>query len=133
MADRRSTFACRGFRRLLPSRRDALRAGGAGMLGLRLPELIRAQELVSQWKVRARSVIFLYQFGGPRHVDTSDMQPEAPGGVRSLYRPIATKLPGTFVCEHMPKVAEVMDRIALVRSVHHTMKNHNPASCYALT
>ncbi len=117
------------------SRREALRVGGYGMLGLTLPALLRAedQKRNSGPPATARSVIFLYQFGGPSHVDTFDMKPEAPEGVRSLYDRIATTVPGLEICEHLPRLARVMDRVTLVRTVHHTMKNHNSASYHALT
>jgi hypothetical protein len=77
--------------------------------------------------------VFLYQFGGPSHLDTFDMKPEAPDGIRSRFGMIETSLPGLRICEHLPETAKVMDKVALVRSVHHTMKNHNSASYYALT
>ena len=75
----------------------------------------------------------MFQFGGPSHVDTFDMKPEAPDGVRSHFETISTAIPGVRICEHLPETAKVMDQIALVRSVHHTMKNHNSAGYYALT
>lgn len=103
------------------------------MLGLSMSALAQGRANTAALAAKARSVIFLYQFGGPSHVDTFDMKPEAADGLRSHFRPIATKVPGTIVCEHLPEMAQVMDRVALVRSVHHTMKNHNPASYYALT
>ena len=67
------------------NRRDLLRVGGAGMLGLNLPGLLRAEDPQSQplgKKTRAKSVIFLFQWGGPSHVDTFDMKPDAPDGYR---------------------------------------------------
>src|SRR5215510_2676405 len=115
------------------SRRSVLRAGGAGMLGLTLPKLLRAAEAQPARVARAKSVIFLYQFGGPSHVDTFDMKPEAPDGVRSHFEQIASSVPGLAVCDLLPETAKVMDKVTLVRTVHHNMKNHNSASYYALT
>ena len=115
------------------SRRSVLRAGGAGMLGLTLPKLLRAAEAQPVRTARAKSVIFLYQFGGPSHVDTFDMKPDAPDGVRSHFDQIATHVPGLSICDQLPETAKVMDKVTLVRTVYHNMKNHNSASYYALT
>ncbi len=115
-------------------RRTALQIGGMGFLGLTLPKLLRATgDGGTAPPVRAKSVIFLYQFGGPSHVDTFDMKPDAPDGIRSQYGQIATSMPGLAICEHLPETAKVMDKVTLVRSMHHEMKNHNSASYYALT
>ncbi len=117
-------------------RRDALRIGGAGLLGLTLPSLLQAEDIQSLTTTRsgkAKSVIFLFQWGGPSHVDTFDMKPQAPDGYRSLYKSIPTSVPGMSVCEHLPETAKVMHRIAQIRTVHHTMNNHNSAGYTALT
>jgi hypothetical protein len=118
--------------RALP-RRAALRIGGAGMLGLTLPRMLRAAESQAARPARAKSVVFLYQFGGPSHVDTFDMKPEAPDGVRSHFGQIASSVPGLPICEMLPETAKVIDKVTLVRTVYHNMKNHNSASYYALT
>ncbi|MEY2725659.1 MAG: hypothetical protein RLZZ458_1526 [Planctomycetota bacterium] len=118
------------------SRRSVLQIGGMGMLGLTLPRLLEARTLQpaeSNAVARAKSVIFLFQWGGPSHVDTFDMKPSAPDGYRSLFRPIATSVPGLNVCEHLPQTAKVLHRIAQIRTVHHTMNNHNSAGYTALT
>ncbi|MGH7202229.1 MAG: DUF1501 domain-containing protein, partial [Planctomycetaceae bacterium] len=81
----------------------------------------------------AKSVVFLYQFGGPSHLETFDMKPDAPEGIRGLFGTIPSNVPGVHVCEHLPETAKVMDKVTLVRSAFHTMKNHNSASYYALT
>src|SRR4051812_40494617 len=114
-------------------RRDLLRVGGLGMWGLTLPKLLAAADNGKSLRARAKSVVFLYQFGGPSHVETFDMKPEAPSGIRSQFGTIETSLPGLRICEHLPETAKVMHKVTLVRSVHHTMKNHNPAAYYALT
>jgi hypothetical protein len=114
-------------------RRAALRIGGAGMLGLTLPRMLRAAEAQPARPAKAKSVVFLYQFGGPSHVDTFDMKPEAPDGVRSHFEQIATSVPGLPICEMLPETAKVIDKVTLVRTVYHNMKNHNSASYYALT
>jgi hypothetical protein len=115
------------------SRRKAMQIGGAGFLGLTMPRWLRASEHSRGIPVRAKSVIFLYQFGGPSHIDMFDLKPSAPEGIRGPHRGIDTSVPGVKICEQLPAVSRVMDKLTLVRSVHHTMKNHNPASYYALT
>jgi hypothetical protein len=115
------------------SRRHLLQIGTAGLLGLSLPALLRAEEKPGKRKVRAKSVIFLHQFGGPTHLDTFDMKPGAPDGIRGEFKPIATKATGIQVSERLPRMAQVADKFTLVRSVHHTMKNHNGATYYSLT
>jgi hypothetical protein len=113
----------------LLTRRKLLQVGGLGLLGLGAPSLLAA----ASRKARAKAVIFLHQFGGPSHLDTFDMKPDAPEAVRGEYRPIATRVPGLQVCERLPGMARVADRIALVRSMTHSMKSHNPAAYYSLT
>jgi hypothetical protein len=62
-----------------------------------------------------------------------DMKPDAPEGIRGPYKPISSKADGIQVSEKLPKTAKIMDKVTLIRSVHHTMKNHNSAGYYALT
>ena len=80
-----------------------------------------------------RSCIFVFYYGGPSHLDTFDPKPNAPAEVRGQYRTIATNVPGIRVCEHLPQTARVMDRLALVRSLHHPMRNHNSAAAEVFT
>ena len=128
------SFACPGFHSTPVSRRHALKVGGLGLLGLTLPGLLRAESLApAKIKARAKSVIFLFQFGGPSHIDMFDMKPEAPEGIRGPHKPIASKADGIQVSEHLPKTARIMDRVTLIRSMTHTMKNHNSAAYYALS
>jgi hypothetical protein len=117
-----------------------LRVGGFGLLGLTMPRLLQAgaqqawsSGSIQQVAPRAKSVIFLYQFGGPSHIDMFDMKPDAPEAIRSPHKPISSNVPGIQVSERLPRVARVMDKVTLIRSVSHTMKNHNSASYYALT
>src|SRR4051794_3958799 len=127
------SHACPDFRatsRL--SRRSLLKAGTAGFAGLNLPSLLRAAE-TSGRPARAKHVIFLHQFGGPSHIDTFDMKPDAPDKIRGDFKPIASGIPGLTLTEHLPRFARVLDKFAQVRSVNHTMKNHNSATFYSLT
>ncbi|MBI1310277.1 DUF1501 domain-containing protein [bacterium] len=115
-------------------RRDVLRIGGLGLLGLNSARLLQAQEqAVEPVAATANSIVFLYQFGGPSHGDTFDLKPDAPSGVRSHFSGIASSCPEIRVCEHLPETAKVMGKVTLVRTVHHAMKNHNSASYNALT
>jgi hypothetical protein len=129
MKDR--SFACGGFNQM--SRRALLKVGGLGLLGLTMPKLLMAAAGKQGPKARANSVIFLYQFGGPSQIDMFDMKPDAPEGIRSPHQPMATNVPGIQITEKLPRLAKMMDKVTLVRSMHHTMKNHNSASYYALT
>src|SRR2546430_12096261 len=134
------SFACAGFHETRFSRRHALKVGGLGLLGLSLPKLLEAEETRNAErgtrnlpKARAKSVIFLYQFGGPSHIDMFDMKPEAPEGIRGSHKPVSTKADGIAISEHLPRPCKVMDKVTLIRSMRHHMHNHNPASYYALT
>ena len=119
----------------LPSlnRRSILRVGGAGMLGLTMPKLLRGGEQKTKLKQRAGSVIFLFQWGGPSQLDTFDMKPDAPETVRSPYRPIASSADGIQVCELLPQLSQRMHHCTLIRSMTHNMKNHASAGYYALS
>jgi hypothetical protein len=108
-------------------RRRLLQIGGLGLLGLGLPRRASASALPP-----LRSCIVLFYYGGPSHLDTWDLKPNAPDGIRGEFRPIATSVPGTHVGEHMPRSARVVDRLAIVRSLHHPMRNHNSAAVEAL-
>jgi Protein of unknown function (DUF1501) len=114
-------------------RRDLLRVGGSALASLSLPAFLRAAEGGSRIKAKARSVIFLHQFGGPSHHDTFDMKPDAPAEIRGEFTPIKSSAPGVMVSDRLPNVAKVMDKVCLVRSVQHEMKNHNSAGYYSLT
>ncbi|MBW3597936.1 MAG: DUF1501 domain-containing protein [Planctomycetes bacterium] len=113
-------------------RRSALKVGGAGLFGLTMPRLLQAAGKTSI-APRAKSVIFLFQWGGPSHIDMFDRKPDAPDGVRSPLGEIDTTLPGLKICEQLPETAKRMNKVTLIRTVTHTMKNHNSAGYYALT
>src|SRR5688572_1744274 len=133
MAPPDSSFACRGFHAAGITRRTMLKVGGMGLLGLTLPTLLQAAEQKKGPKARAKSVLFLYQFGGPSHIDMFDMKPDAPEAVRGSHKPKGTNADGIAISEHLPQLAKVMNKVTLIRSMHHRMNNHNPASYYALT
>ena len=114
----RSEHACADFRRAKLSRRQMLQVGALGTLGLSLPAALRA-ESQSGLKVRAKSVIFLHQFGGVPQQDTFDMKPDVPAELRGEFKPISSSLPGLDVCELLPRVSQVMHQFTVVRSVNH--------------
>ena len=114
------------------TRRQLLSVGGATLLGVTLPELLRA-ESTSRIRPRAKSIIFLHQWGGPSQYDTIDMKPNAPKEIRGELKPVATKVPGLQVCERLPRLAKVMHHCTVIRTLQHEMKNHNSAGYYSLT
>src|SRR2546425_1204046 len=99
------------------SRRSFLRAGGLALGGLALPDLLRlkAQGAVATGG-RGKSVIMICLGGGPSHVDTYDMKPEAPAEVRGEFRPIKSNVPGMRLCELLPRQAKLADKFAVVRT-----------------
>jgi hypothetical protein len=127
-------FGCSGFFDSASlNRRQMLRAGVAGIGGLSLASLLAAEDASPNRKSKAKQVIFLHQWGGPSHIDTFDMKPAAPADVRGEFSAVSSNVPGTPVCEHLPRMASVMNKFAQVRTVHHTVTNHNPAGYYMLS
>lgn len=122
-----------GLQHRAASRRTLLRIGAIGLGGLSLPRLLRAEAAGTATAAKAKSCILLFQFGGPSHLDTFDPKPEAPPEIRGEFATIATRTPGLAFCEHLPKLAAMSDRFALVRSVHHNRGAHNPGAYYSLT
>ena len=84
-------------------------------------------------RVRAKSCIQLFMWGGPPQQETFDLKPHAPEGIGSMFKPIATSVPGTQICEHLPKLARMADRFALLRSVTHPGVNHGTSAYHMLT
>jgi hypothetical protein len=110
------------------TRREVLMAGGCGALGMALGNALArpAHATATEGPERkAKSVIFMFLFGGWSQLETFDMKPDAAAEVRGPYKPIASSVPGTFVCEHLPLLARRMDKVAVVRSVHSDDANHN--------
>ncbi len=103
----------------LRTRRSFLHAGSA--LGLSLSGLLRLRDASAGAapKSQARSVVILYLSGGPSQLDTWDMKPEAPEAIRGTFSPIDTSVPGIQICEHMPRMARIADKYAIIRSMSH--------------
>ncbi|MEK6262562.1 MAG: DUF1501 domain-containing protein [Planctomycetota bacterium] len=107
------------------SRRELLQAGGAGLFGLSLPKLLQAEEASPPIKPRAKSVIFLFLFGGPSQLETWDMKPLAPSTIRGPFSPIASRTPDLRMCELLPKCAAMSDQFAVVRTLSHDFNDHS--------
>lgn len=114
-------------------RREWFKLGALAGVGLSLPKLLASESTSKPIAPRARSCILLFLEGGPAHQDLWDLKPQAPLGVRSEFRPIATSTPGIDVCEHLPLLARQTHHLTLVRSVHHAIVDHNAGAYYALT
>jgi hypothetical protein len=120
------------------SRRQLLRAGGLGGLSLALPHFFRAQAAARpagrpSGLPPIRSCILIFLYGGPSHLDTWDMKPAAPAEIRGEFRSIATSVPGLRVCEYLPQMARLLHKVALIRSLHHPMRNHDSACTESFT
>jgi hypothetical protein len=107
------------------TRRDLIRAAGAGLLGTSLPQLLAAEEAGLIMRPRAKSVLFLFLFGGPSQLETFDMKPHAPAEIRGPFKPIASRTPGLLVCEHLPRLAALSDKFAVIRTMSHQQNDHN--------
>ncbi len=119
------------------SRRQLLQAGGVGLFGLTLPQLLSQRALANKSSLvkpgPAKAVILLFMWGGPAHQDTWDMKPEAPVEIRGQFKPISTNVAGLQICEHFPKLAKRCDKLAIVRSMTHGDVNHTSGTHYLLT
>ncbi len=114
-------------------RRDLLRVGSLGLLGLSLPELLSAAQSQGLRRGSAKSCLLFFLEGGPAQQDMWDMKPTAPVEFRGPFQPIDTSAKGVQVCEYLPMLARQMQHLALVRSVHHEVVDHNASSYYMLT
>jgi len=127
------------------SRREFLRVGGAGMLGISLADILRLQANAESAPVdprqksgwgRAKSVIFIFLQGGPSHIDIWDPKPDAPSNVRGEFKPIKTVVPGINLTEVMPLLAKQVDKATLIRSMSYTpagLFNHTAAHYQMMT
>ncbi len=116
------------------TRRDFLRVGAAGFAGLTLGNYLRAAESGAvRPNARAKAAIFINLPGGPSHMDTFDLKPNASDEYRGEFNPIQTKVEGIEICEHLPKLASVADKFCLLRGVTHTLAAHRLGSDYVNT
>ena len=129
-----------------PTRRELLRIGSIGMMGLSLPHFFfwrdaHAAQAASKyagargWE-SAKNVVMVFLQGGPSHIDIWDPKPDAPSNIRGEFKPIKTKIPGTWIGEHMPMMAQHLDKATLIRSMSYTpngLFNHTAAIYQMLT
>jgi hypothetical protein len=123
------------------SRRDLLEVGGSSLAGLSLAQLLQAEQAHAAPGAyapgspnsfgRAKRCIILFLYGSPSQMETVDMKPDAPVEIRGTMQPIPSSVPGLDVCEYLPNMAKMMDRVTVVRSLHHEYPIHGVA--YAMT
>ncbi len=114
-------------------RRDFLTAGVLGGIGLTLPGYLRMAAAGQDRPAHADSAIFINLQGGPSHIDTFDLKPEAPAEYRGTFKPIETNVPGVSISEHLPKLAQCADKFAILRGVTHTLAAHRLGTEYVNT
>src|SRR5262249_55470290 len=136
----RFMLASEGTKGLSPrgalSRRQLLQVGGLGMIGLSLPELLHLRAAATPTRTTPRaekSCILIVQYGGASHIDSLDPKPDAPAEMRGPFKPIATSVPGLRVCELLPRLARMANRLCLVRSLTHSSVDHSEAMHFAMT
>jgi uncharacterized protein (DUF1501 family) len=114
---------------LRPTRREAVRAGWLGGLGLSLGTFLKLEAAAAADPAapaaKAKSVIHVYLQGGFAHMDSFDPKPDAPAEYRGILKPVPTRLPGVYFSEHMAKTAAVADKVTVVRSMSHTEVDHS--------
>src|SRR5262245_10266479 len=119
------------------SRRDVLHIGSLGMLGLSMPELLCGRAMASDTPTRrgerARSCILLFLMGAPPQHSTWDPKPDAPADIHGEIRPIATTIPGIQIGELMPRLAQHMDKLAILRAVTTGDNAHSSSGYYMMT
>src|SRR6188474_2149699 len=112
------------------SRRELLTIGALGVGGLALPDLLRAE---ARQGIRSskKAIIMIYMCGAPPHQDMYDLKMEAPAEIRGEFQPIETSVPGIRICEHLPRLAKIMDKLVPLRSVVGSPNgNHDSFICY---
>jgi hypothetical protein len=121
-------------------RREFLQVGFSGFLGMGLPSLLAAQGRGAMAGAqrrpsegRAKSMILVFLTGAASHIDTFDLKPDAPDGIRGEFKPIDTKAPGVRICEHLPRLAAHGDKLAIVRTLSHRHTNHLNGTHQVLT
>ena len=110
------------------SRRNFLKIGALGLGGLTLPQILRA-EASTGVRLSHKAVIMIYLPGGPSHQDMFDLKMEAPSEIRGEFTPINTNVPGIQICEHLPRIAKLMDKMAIIRSMVGAADRHEAFQC----
>lgn len=133
-----SADGCSPFREVSRmSRRQVLQAGTIAALGLGLPQLWQGRAQAEERSIapqlgKAKACIFMFMWGGPSHIDTFDMKPNAPAEIRGSFNPINTNVPGIQICEHFGRLSKHADKLAIVRSLGHNDPAHL-SSVHAVT
>ena len=110
------------------SRRNFLKIGALGLGGLALPQLLQAESQAGV-KLGHKAVIMIFLPGGPSHQDIFDLKMDAPREIRGEFKPIKTKVPGMEICEHLPRLAKLTDKVTLIRSMVGALDDHNAFQC----
>ena len=113
------------------NRRAFLRAGATALGGLSLANLLRLEAQAARSSLK--SVIVLWLWGGASHMETFDLKPNAPREYRGDFDPICTNVPGLEICEHLPRLAGLGDKFALIRALHHNSPGHVNSTHTVLT
>ncbi|MGV3723723.1 MAG: DUF1501 domain-containing protein [Actinomycetota bacterium] len=118
-----------------PDRRRLIQAGGIGLVGLSLPDVLQADEARRKkaGSPPAQACIFIVQYGGASHIDSLDLKPDAAEDVRGPYKPISTPVPGMQVCELLPKLAKLAPEYTLIRSMTHGNPSHDEGMHICMT
>src|SRR5262249_17987852 len=125
------------------TRREVLRVGGLGFTGLLWSDWLRSRagangatqvnRAAAGRFGQARSCILIFNYGGPSHLDTFDLKPDAPQEIRGEFQPQATRVPGIAITEHLPRLARLANYYTIVRSVNHDDNDHAVGTYLALT
>ena len=124
------------------SRRELLRIGGLGFTGLMWSDLLRSRQARASEPPakggtgsfgKAKACIVVFNYGGPSHLDTLDLKPDAPAEVRGEFKPAKTSVPGTMLTEHLPRLRALADRYTIIRSMTHRDNDHAIGAYLALT
>jgi len=114
------------------SRRQFLQIGGLAMGGISLPQILQAEKATVAprgRKLEHKAIIMIYLSGGPSHQDMYDLKMQAPKEIRGSFKPISTNLPGYQICEHMPRLAKMMDKVSIIRSLYGGPDQHASDLC----
>jgi len=119
------------------NRREILQIGFSGFLGMGLQNIVGAQRSASAADAthfgKVKSVIFVFLTGAPSHQDMWDLKPEAPAAIRGEFQPIDTNVPGVQISEHLPKLSQLADKYAIIRSMTHSLPSHEHGTHRMLT
>ena len=131
-------FSAQDHRSMSVNRREILQAGFSSLVGLGLADVLGARRLqaaapASPTMGKAKSVILVFLTGAPSHQDMWDLKPDAPAETRGEFKPIETSAPGVLIGEHLPNLAKLAHKYAIVRSMTHKLPGHEQGTHYLLT